>query len=445
MRLPAAAILVPLLSISARAVTQHARDHAEVGRETSKSRLPGDVVAPISDSILSTDLTGPAVDLQQTVELNGRPGVVVVAPNTGVQVLELSGTTRIAPAPAANREAVRENGGATAHETAARVENALETRGDQAGVEIGRILDGMDLASLPESERAVVLGQAMTLVGDYARHHRLGKAWTPELDVASAHPAVQKLASALSLKAEQAQADHETGLSVLRARFDGMLRSFHHDINNVLAVIMMPFNLVERAVAKTSAPDSTIMKFVGITSRNIGFLSTIARMYLGSLSVSADDPLRKEPHDAAKIVKLIAGMEDVRAAIKDIRLSLHAPESTIMVMADPDALAVVLKNLLENAIKYTPKGGEVSIGMTVHAGSATFYVRDTGIGVRPEDREKIFAGHRTEEGKKQAGGHGVGLGNVKRLVEAMGSRMELDSEPGHGSIFRFSLPLAPQP
>lgn len=134
-------------------------------------------------------------------------------------------------------------------------------------------------------------------------------------------------------------------------------------------------------------------------------------------------------------------------AAKGIRIAFDFPEKIEAALADPDALAIVISNLLGNAIKYTPAGGRVTVGMKREGGAdrrIVVFVEDTGIGIRPQDRKKILAGNfRTEEGKAAAPGHGIGLKVSREILESHGSALQLESEPGKGSRFFFSLPVFP--
>lgn len=451
MRLPSVPTLLALYSLSAAPIWANgprASERADVSgrdRDVVRSAPPNvDAVPELGDANL--DVT--QRDLSQDLAAVPAPRIDIRLDDTTLRVasaaplIEIKNPALLAPVDGARAQAT---GGQTAQATAERIETVLAQPGERgdAGLEIGRILDGMAVDALPAGERAAVLSQTMTLVGDYARNHRLGKAWSPSMDMASAHPIVQNLAAALSANSAMARAEHESALAGVRSRFEGMLRSFHHDINNVLALIQSPLSLVERSLAKNPPSDSRVSKFMRVAMNNVTFLTTIGRIYLGGGFMQVRGPLELESYDGAKYVQLIAGMEEGRAAARNIRLSVTKPDSSIRVLAESDALAVVLKNLVENAIKYTPHGGEVTVGIELHGDLAEFYVRDTGIGVSPEDREKIFQGHRTEKGKAQASGHGVGLSNVRELVEAMGSRIEVGDNAPQGSVFRFSLKVAP--
>src|SRR4029077_18323997 len=101
----------------------------------------------------------------------------------------------------------------------------------------------------------------------------------------------------------------------------------------------------------------------------------------------------------------------------------------------------VIYNLLSNAVKFTPEGGTILVGSTRVDGEVQVSVADTGPGIAPEDQERIFEEfQQTAVGVEQREGTGLGLALTKRLVELHGGRIWVESEPGHGSRFVFTLP-----
>jgi signal transduction histidine kinase len=125
---------------------------------------------------------------------------------------------------------------------------------------------------------------------------------------------------------------------------------------------------------------------------------------------------------------------------KRLDLAVEVPADAPPALGDPEALLLVAVNLLGNAIKYTPEGGTVRAGAEASGDGVRVYVRDSGIGIKPEDRERVVQGHRTEEGKKAAAGFGVGLTLVSTVLEAHGTSLTISGEPGKGSEFSFTLP-----
>jgi signal transduction histidine kinase len=101
----------------------------------------------------------------------------------------------------------------------------------------------------------------------------------------------------------------------------------------------------------------------------------------------------------------------------------------------------ILYNLLSNAVKFTPDGGNVDVSVRRQNGEIEIEVRDTGIGIAPEDQTRIFEEFRQVGRERSREGTGLGLTLTKRFVELHGGRIWVRSEPGKGSTFGFSLPI----
>jgi len=130
-------------------------------------------------------------------------------------------------------------------------------------------------------------------------------------------------------------------------------------------------------------------------------------------------------------------------ATKDgVRLSLELAPGVDLVEGDERRLRQVIFNLLSNAVKFTPEGGEVVVATASRDHEVLISVTDTGPGIRVEDHERIFEEfHQTDVGVQQREGTGLGLALSKRLVELHGGRIWVESEPGKGSTFVFTLPV----
>jgi len=149
---------------------------------------------------------------------------------------------------------------------------------------------------------------------------------------------------------------------------------------------------------------------------------------------------------APKPLRVLDAATDVVRALAPV-LSSHRVEAEVddhlVVKADPDALNHVLVNLLTNAVRYSPVGSCVLVTATARDGVAVISVRDEGAGIAAEEQERIF--ERFYQGSDQGGarrGTGIGLSIARRFVELSGGRLWVDSEPGRGSTFSLSVPLA---
>ncbi|MFC7492599.1 MULTISPECIES: sensor histidine kinase [unclassified Nocardioides] len=126
-----------------------------------------------------------------------------------------------------------------------------------------------------------------------------------------------------------------------------------------------------------------------------------------------------------------------------VKLTLSAPDR-LLLAADPQRIAQVVDNLVSNAVKYTEAGGVVEVRLSMDGERVELEVVDDGIGISAQDRERLFTPFfRTADAASRAvAGAGLGLSITKAIVESHGGRIEVDSEPGRGSVFRVRLPLA---
>ncbi|MCB1637077.1 MAG: hypothetical protein KDI51_20990, partial [Xanthomonadales bacterium] len=156
--------------------------------------------------------------------------------------------------------------------------------------------------------------------------------------------------------------------------------------------------------------------------------------------------LDPQPVAVRELVENVAELLAARAFGKNIGLGVHvgiAVPATIN--ADPGRLRQVLLNLLGNAIKFTDTGGvsmTVGLGGTSEQPAITFRIADSGPGLRAEDMERIFEEFEQADGSstREHGGAGLGLSISKRIVDAMGGTIAVDSTVGEGSVFRVEIP-----
>jgi signal transduction histidine kinase len=114
-------------------------------------------------------------------------------------------------------------------------------------------------------------------------------------------------------------------------------------------------------------------------------------------------------------------------------------DSRPVIVTDGDRVLQIISNLLQNAFRWTPDGGRIELSLAQSNGNVNVEVDDTGPGISPEERERIFRPFVSRDG---AGGTGLGLAIARELAAALGGRIELDSEPGRGSRFRLVLPAS---
>jgi len=153
--------------------------------------------------------------------------------------------------------------------------------------------------------------------------------------------------------------------------------------------------------------------------------------------------LESEPFEAGDLVERVVESTRMHAP-PSVTLEVEAPESVPQVAADADKVRQVLVNLVENAIKYSPDGGRVEVGMEERDGFLRFYVRDEGLGIAPEDQERIFEKFYRADPQmtRGVGGTGLGLYICRELIDRMGGRIWAEPNGSKGSMFVFELPTA---
>jgi signal transduction histidine kinase len=159
---------------------------------------------------------------------------------------------------------------------------------------------------------------------------------------------------------------------------------------------------------------------------------------------SGEVPLRREGVPLGPVVREVISEIDVARADRGVAVQSDVPDDLPTVDADRERLHQVLFNLVDNAIRFTPAGGEVRIEAHRHDGSVEVSVADTGVGIPAEALPRLFERfYRVDSARARGdGGTGIGLAIARSVVEAHGGTISAESEPGHGSTFTFDLPVA---
>jgi len=227
--------------------------------------------------------------------------------------------------------------------------------------------------------------------------------------------------SFLQIKRFTADASHElkTPLTVLKGEIEVGLKR-------------------DRAVEEYKRILSSCLEEVDHMSRIVDDLLTLARADMGALE------LRRERVDLGEVAEDVWRSLQRMAEEKGLKFSL-ARDGEVPVWGDRDRLRQLVVNLVDNALKYTPSGGEVVLKVGRQDALALLSVKDTGEGIPPEDQERVFERfYRVDKARsREKGGTGLGLSICKWIAEAHGGRIWLKSEIGRGSTFTVELPLSP--
>jgi two-component system phosphate regulon sensor histidine kinase PhoR len=158
---------------------------------------------------------------------------------------------------------------------------------------------------------------------------------------------------------------------------------------------------------------------------------------------SLGKPKSVQSVDVWRIIDEVMEALEPQIRAKQITVQIQPHETCVAARGNPDQIRQVFWNLLDNAVKYNVEGGQVSVALSSETPWLHVSVADTGIGIPEEEQSRIFERfYRVDKARSRAlGGTGLGLSIVKHIVEAHGGQIAVTSEPGNGSVFRFTLPL----
>lgn len=186
-------------------------------------------------------------------------------------------------------------------------------------------------------------------------------------------------------------------------------------------------------------------KFVGRIEEQADRLHALIQDMLSLARIeSVQQPFVINPVNVEEVVRACVEDQRSRAETKGIDISLDLPETALRVRADEEGLRIMLSNLIDNAVKYTPEGGQVTVHWRSDGEMVSIDVIDSGIGISREDQSRVFERfYRVDKARsRELGGTGLGLSIVKHLAQAFGGAVEVQSSPGLGSTFSVHLPLA---
>lgn len=199
-------------------------------------------------------------------------------------------------------------------------------------------------------------------------------------------------------------------------------------------------------------PDNpeTLRSFVVLINREAERLGKLVEDLLELVRLEAKQvSLAREEIDLRQLVRDAVERFRTRAAERGIGLDLALPEQPVYCSADAGRMEQVLANLLDNALKFTAEGGRVEVAVgRQEDGDARLTVSDTGVGMKPEELDRVFERfYRGDRGQaRYSPGTGLGLAIVREIVGAHGGRVEVESVPGRGSSFTVIMPRwGPEP
>jgi two-component system phosphate regulon sensor histidine kinase PhoR len=229
-------------------------------------------------------------------------------------------------------------------------------------------------------------------------------------------------------------------LQRIRAEF---IDNLSHELRTPLTTISL---LAETAArdAESASPRlrDRIAKIeieTGHLTQMINELLDLTRIESGTAQLLLDDV------DLVRLSRMTVERLRLFAERQNLRIDLELPDRVLPVRGDEDRLGQVLVNLLHNAVKFSPNGGAIVVGVREDAGEVRVWVRDPGVGVPRADLARVFERfYKVDRARVRGrGGTGLGLSIARHVIESHGGRIWAESEEGSGSTFIFTVPVAP--
>jgi signal transduction histidine kinase len=237
----------------------------------------------------------------------------------------------------------------------------------------------------------------------------------------------------------------QAAVAILNARLfqqSDLVAEMVHELRTPLSALMAASHLLLRPELNDDQRRE-LVETLQRETRRLAQLTTdfldVARLESGRVTFDF------APFDLRTLLDECLGVVQPQAAERGITLALEAGQELPQVESDRDKVKQVLLNLLTNAIKYNRDQGEVHLRAQAVPGLVRVSVDDTGIGMQAEAIRRVFDRfYRTPASEQSTDGTGLGLSIARRIVEALGGELGVQSTPGQGSTFYFTLPLRPR-
>ncbi len=269
---------------------------------------------------------------------------------------------------------------------------------------------------------------------------------------------LEQCAQQLSISLENARlyetlSEQHRKLEALDRRKGELASVISHEFRTPLNIIRTATELMMSSIEEKNKP--TGMKISEALLNGVDRLSRVVSE-ITNLSLIQKETIRlsNENMDAASFLDEITGKFQKAAEQRRLNLSCDTGGCGEMISGDRALLAIVVSNIIRNAIRFTPDGGNIVTACRRHSGMMEFSVTDTGIGIAPEEIPLIFekfyevipaANHSSGDLGFKSCGLGLGLSTAASILEAHGSKIRVESAPGKGSTFSFLLPIVENP
>ncbi len=222
---------------------------------------------------------------------------------------------------------------------------------------------------------------------------------------------------------------------------DDLSAMIYHDLRSPLSNIISALDILNSFLPEESV--TTIQPILSIASRSTDRLQRLISSLLDINRLEAGQPItNKRPLEPGLLAEEAAEVVRPLTESKQQSLAVQIESNLPNIEADPDMLRRVLINLIENAVKFTPVGGQIEVSCSSEPDFIRFQVKDSGAGIAEEAREAIFEKFTRLQAERFPKGFGLGLAFCRLAVRAHGGRIWVESQVGKGSQFIFNVPVA---
>jgi signal transduction histidine kinase len=221
-----------------------------------------------------------------------------------------------------------------------------------------------------------------------------------------------------------------------------ILGTVAHDLKNPLGVILGRTEMLTELIGAGSPKENVTSQVDHIRDATKRLTTMVDHLISDAMADAFDITIRREPVDIAALVTEVTDANMPSAVNKQQTINVSAP-ANFVTMCDADRIREAIDNLVSNAIKYSPIGGKITVGVTHEGQNTVIRIADQGAGLSPEDLGRLFGRFQRLSAKPTAGesSTGLGLSIVKRIIDMHGGHVTAQSKgPGQGSTFTVTLP-----